>query len=1265
MKRHTFSFFSSCCAQHKISTLSSKTHTKLKAKRASFINAALLLSLTTLTACGGGSDDGGESNLTPSDTLAPVITLNGDSTLTHSAGFEYADPGAIANDATDGSVEVTMTGSVDITVINSYTITYTATDAAGNKSSLTRVVKVIDDIAPTLNIIGANPVTLNAGDIYTDEGATANDNVEQVVTINTSGEVDTAAIGSYTINYTAQDAAGNKSSVDRTVNVADLTGPMITLNGAETIDHHLGKPYTDLGAIAVDVVDGNVAVTIEGEVKINVLGEYVLTYSASDNALNTSSVTRTVSVIKPADNIAPQVNITFPPQNSLTQGKSLVVRGNASDEGDGVKSVSVNGVEATTTDNFASWSATIPLEIGVNSLDVLVTDIAENTNTPQVSSKIKSQPIFLNSPKAMALDSSNNRALVLEGSRYDVGGYSLVTVDLATSKITIISDSNTPGVDIALKLYGELTLDSVNNRVLVFGSQNIVAVDLNNGLRTIFTGDNIPNANNPFASNNGGLAIDKGNNLVVVSSGTSSTAKILAVDLATGNRTLISDNTTPNTDNPFSSIQALIVDELNNRAFVAIWQQILAIDLTTGVREVLSSASMPNASNAISYSQTVSMVLDSENNRLIIADKYSGAIFSINLTTKFRTMLVDSGTEANRGLFNRPSDIALDVLNDRLLILDEDYNSMIAMNLTTKALSPIFNGTSNTKNIIDHQSPVAFDVINDRFIISNYTDVLSIGANSGEGSVFASNGDNYHSYLTAIILDNTKESIISADSDGIAATQLSTGEITHISGRGTPNNNNNFDGLSDLVLDESNNRYLASDSTLSAIFSIDIATGSRTLLSDIITPNTNNPLSKPINLELDKDNNRVLVLDSGLLAVLAVDLTSGVRSTLWDNNFPNAHIDLVTPRSFIYDKASDHLFVIDTSLKALIAIDLATGTSSIISDNVTPNSVNALSTPWEITLDSANNRALVFDLSHKKLFAIDLATGDRTIISDLTSTYSSFKGLVFDIEKNKAFTASSKYLVEINLANGSYTRINYINKVMPYQAKAIEVDAANSRLIVLGNQSITAVDLNDASKSSIYESADFDSFIDMCLNKEVSHAYSIDNRRAVVLKTELANGFTEVLSSPTIPDTLNAFTSLQSIAVDDVNGRALVSGNNKIYAVDLETGARTIFASDTMPNSDNVMQSVGRIIIDKARNRVLAVTSEKEEAVVIFSIDLTTGIRTVFSDESTPNGNTPILDTVNDMTIDTTRNRLILTFDRLEAVMTIDLTDGQRVYIAK
>ena len=266
--------------------------------KSSALTPVFLFSLVTLTACGGGSKS---PDPTPTkDTVAPVITLNGENSLTHSAGTAYADLGATATDAVDGTISVTMSGAVDSDVVSSYTLTYTATDTAGNASNLTRTVDVQDLTGPVITPTGSKSIKHNVGDAYTDLGATGTDNIDETVTIITSGEVNGAEMGSYTITYTATDEAGNETSTARIVTVEDLAGPVITPTGGDSIthnvNHNLGDVYTEVGATGVDNGDETVTIITSGEVNVNVIGSYVITYTATDALEHTTSQTRTVNV---------------------------------------------------------------------------------------------------------------------------------------------------------------------------------------------------------------------------------------------------------------------------------------------------------------------------------------------------------------------------------------------------------------------------------------------------------------------------------------------------------------------------------------------------------------------------------------------------------------------------------------------------------------------------------------------------------------------------------------------------------------------------------------------------------------------------------------------------------------------------------------------------------------------------------------------------------------------------------------------------------
>ena len=167
-----------------------------------------------------------------------------------------------------------------------------------------------DTVGPVITPVGDNPMNVEqGGQDYIDPGVDAVDAVDGVVSVSITGTrlVDMATVGTYTITYTARDVSGNVTVATRTVNVVDVTAPVITLNGAAMVDVKQGQNYIDPGATATDVEDENVSVTMEitkegivvASVDTSTIGDaYTLTYSASDIVGNVATATRIVTIIE-------------------------------------------------------------------------------------------------------------------------------------------------------------------------------------------------------------------------------------------------------------------------------------------------------------------------------------------------------------------------------------------------------------------------------------------------------------------------------------------------------------------------------------------------------------------------------------------------------------------------------------------------------------------------------------------------------------------------------------------------------------------------------------------------------------------------------------------------------------------------------------------------------------------------------------------------------------------------------------------------------
>ena len=110
-------------------------------------NTAGVYTITYSASDAAGNTATATRTITVADTQPPVISLIGDSEVSHEQGSNYIDAGASASDVVDGDVEVLIAGDVDDEV-GEYTVTFTATDAADNSATQTRLVTVVSADTP-------------------------------------------------------------------------------------------------------------------------------------------------------------------------------------------------------------------------------------------------------------------------------------------------------------------------------------------------------------------------------------------------------------------------------------------------------------------------------------------------------------------------------------------------------------------------------------------------------------------------------------------------------------------------------------------------------------------------------------------------------------------------------------------------------------------------------------------------------------------------------------------------------------------------------------------------------------------------------------------------------------------------------------------------------------------------------------------------------------------------------------------------------------
>ena len=99
------------------------------------------------------------------------------------------------------------------------------------------------------------------------------------------------------VTYSATDSSGNTTSITKKVIYKDKEAPKIEVNGGEEMYIQLGDQFDDPGVKVTDNCDGEIKDDKrDGSINANELGDYTITYTATDKAGNTSTATRKIIV---------------------------------------------------------------------------------------------------------------------------------------------------------------------------------------------------------------------------------------------------------------------------------------------------------------------------------------------------------------------------------------------------------------------------------------------------------------------------------------------------------------------------------------------------------------------------------------------------------------------------------------------------------------------------------------------------------------------------------------------------------------------------------------------------------------------------------------------------------------------------------------------------------------------------------------------------------------------------------------------------------
>ncbi len=341
------------------------------------------------------------------------------------------------------------------------------------------------------------------------------------------------------------------------------------------------------------------------------------------------------------------------------------------------------------------------------------------------------------------------------------------------------------------------------------------------------------------------LTLDVDNNRVLVLGSSPSGIALGAVDLDTGEISIISSTdrgTTLDVGADISIPIAVAIDSDNNRALLIQFgsSMILAIDLSSGDRSFFSTAG--------DLANPVSLIVDSENERALVVDNDLKAIIAIDFGTGARNIVsgaLGGGLVFGDGpAFVDPKTIAF-IENGFVLVMDAALDGALVPIGSTDPVNPLFEVNLNT---------------GERWVISD-NNITGTGPEFARPQAIGLDTRNPPD-VKMLVFNNGNDSLYAVNEAGIR---------TVISGPGSTFATIVFG----LVVDNAHQRVLLPSVVFGGLIAIDLNTGIRTAFAKTST-GAGEALNKAEKIALDSSNNRFFVLEDD--AVVEVDLTMGDRT---------------------------------------------------------------------------------------------------------------------------------------------------------------------------------------------------------------------------------------------------------------------------------------------------------------------------------------------------------------------------------------------------
>ena len=612
------------------------------------------------------------------------------------------------------------------------------------------------------------------------------------------------------------------------------------------------------------------------------------------------------------DTVAPGASIEFPWAVSRSSASTITVRGVAADTGGKIRSVKVNGIEATlseaslpsATDIYAvhysepdgfftngtdddagttaasdtvEWEVEIPIESGEDTALIVETeDDSGNIDSIADTAQVLNKDI----PTNFIIDRGNRNLIGI------TGGDDIVTMGLDDETYQSVELASTEYYCHAIATRGlsdEMICTSIAYRDDVL---KVFSLSLHTGEKQLLSEYDLGLDPEIWDSSYPEVArvTDDGTSLYVLlslltfSESVESKNLIVRYDFADSQFTVVIDGETDSGKSIQDEGLELVGDGMlvySNGALSKVdymGADLQSVAALTGAGSTIEV----NAAEDTAYLANVEVITS-----VSLSDGEPGEEYLDDDEPLFTTNLFDSA--------------GLDEANSRLLVGDKGYDYIYAVDVDTGERTEFAsNGVGSGKRLtsagaieLDEANGVAY-ILDDG---GNSNEILfQVDLNTGDRTVLARLDLGCFNSAQDLVLDTEGQRVFAVFHNVIRSVSLESGAITHIG----PGDGSNWCGgsysFTGAILDAENNRLLVTETQSDSLMAVDLATYA------ISTVYSDAAIDSPADIEFDKESGILYIASEENGALLSFDEETGESTLLTDSCIDEAGTDSFDPQ---------------------------------------------------------------------------------------------------------------------------------------------------------------------------------------------------------------------------------------------------------------------------------------------------------------------------------------------------------------------------------